>query len=176
MNTEFSSTRFIRTGGSVSFEERGATGDDLDFIRAKAAYDKMIEEGTETPGPSGQPNDMLARINQTRAYIINGVLVEIPKAIYTNDILDLYTVRRTVVTITGIQRVETGTLQAVQLEGFAPPGVVTPMHFVLPDGSPSAIPEGNYLLQEFSFSDLQNGYTDVSVSYRMYREWELVKP
>ena len=83
--------------------------------------------------------------------------------------------RRAVVTVSGSQRVETTTLQAGQLAGFLTPGAVTPVSFKMPDGAGSAIPEGSYMLQEFSFRDQQNGYTDVEVTYRMYQKWELIK-
>ena len=66
-------------------------------------------------------------------------------------------------------------LQAGQLAGFLTPGAVTPVSFKMPDGAGSAIPEGSYMLQEFSFRDQQNGYTDVEVTYRMCQKWELIK-
>ncbi len=179
MTTEFSATRFIRTGGGISFEERAATADDLDWERARAAAADGSGIIDDYPGADVYEGGVhwSTNVNTTvLLFRIDGMLVKIPKMTYFDHALDAYISRRTVITITGRQRVETKTLQASQLAGFKPPGIVTPRNFVLPGGEPSAIPEGKYLLQDFSFRDLGNGYTDVEVSYRAVETWELVRP
>ena len=172
-STEFSAAVFIRTGGSVSFEERPATSSDLDLQQAINAANSPDYVPPDDAGLS--PRELILRAKSTRLYNIDGKLVRIPKTIYSDTTLDGYVVRRAVVTVSGSQRVETTTLQAGQLAGFLTPGAVTPFSFKMPDGAGSAIPEGSYMLQEFSFRDQQNGYTDVEVTYRMCQKWELIK-
>ncbi len=168
MSTEFSSARFIRTGGSVSFEERAVTADELDYENAK-------KSGVEVE-PITDPFEAAERAKVYRRYTIDGKLIEVPRGFYSPATFDLFVMRRPIVTVSGTQRVETATLQASQLAGFLFPGEVTPKNFVLPGGGASAIPAGVYLLQDFTFRDLRNGYTDVDVTYRMFLTWELVKP
>lgn len=146
-STNFSSGRFIRTGGGIRFEERAAQPSDFTGDRNLGGYAAEF---------AASPAEFAKKYPEWQ------------------NMADGYVMRRAIITITGRQTCRTSTFKANDLERFVEPGFVRIGNFAVPGSDASSIPKGKYQLTDFSFADQGNGYTEVTVPYQQKQKWELV--
>lgn len=147
MAGNFSDQGFIRTGGGVSYEERGAQPSDFTERR-----------GYKYAGIYAENPDLFSTYYpdwQTFA--------------------DCFTVRRAIISVSGKQECLTSSFKASDLMQYTGTGFQKVKNMKLPGSDRSSIPGGKYQLTGFSFSDGQNGITVVNISYQQYGEWELIQ-
>lgn len=144
---DFSDSRFIRTGGGVSFEERGA-----------------------------QPSDFTAALGYPYAKQYADA-PSIFSVYYPNwqAFADCFVMRRSIITINGSQTCITETFRASDLEKYKKPGFQSVKRFRIPGSDRSSIPGGKYQLTNLSFNDDGTGMTSISVSYQQAGEWQLIR-
>ena len=143
----FSDRNFMRTGGGVSFEERGAQPSDFTALRGYVYADKYAES---------------ARVFESN---------------YPNwqAFADCFVMRRPIIQISGQQVCSTESFLASDLMGYRKVGFVNVKSFRIPGSDRCSVPGGKYQLTNLSFSDNGNGHTTVNLSYQQYGEWELVQ-
>ncbi|MDD3886956.1 MAG: hypothetical protein PHI35_08785, partial [Victivallaceae bacterium] len=65
---------------------------------------------------------------------------------------------------------------AREIENYTDPDFVSVKNFATAGvRSSDTIPKGRYFNTEMQFTDVGNGYTNITVSYVQYREWKLIK-
>lgn len=143
----FSEKGFIRTGGSISFQERGAQPSDFTSKRGYTYANTYAE--SQTKFSSLYPN--------------------------WQHFADCFIMRRSVIQITGKQHCHTASFNANDLKEYKNPSFVRVKNFKIPDSDRSSIPNGKYQLVNLSFSDEGNSFSTVTLQYQQYGEWELVK-
>ncbi len=146
---DFSDSKFIRTGGSVGFEERGAQPSDF---TEELGY-PYAKQFAETQGTS------------------------LFSVYYPNwqPFADCFIMRRSILQINGQQKCVTETFRANDLEKYKKPGFQNVKNFRIPGADRSSIPGGKYQLTNLSFADEGNGMTNITISYQQYGEWELIQ-
>lgn len=141
-------SRFIRTGGSVSFQERSAHPSDFTKERGYndfAAQWSLGEDGFFLKYPSWQ------------------------------EFADSFIMRRAVLQISGTQKCLTASFKADELEDYLHAGFVSLKSFAIPGFDRSSVPKGEYQLRSLDFRDLGDTFTIVNVSYLQYGAWQLVR-
>ena len=146
-SADFSDSKFIRTGGGVSFEERGA-----------------------------QPSDFTEKLG----YQYAKQFADSPSLFSTfypdwQKFADCFVIRRPIMQINAKQRCPTETFRANDLEKYKKPGFQNVKNFRIPGSDRSSIPGGKYQLTNLAFSDDGNGFTEITISYQQYGEWELIQ-
>ena len=144
---KFLKSGFIRSGGAISFQERGAQPSDFTSRRGYSyarAYAKSQTDFADRY-PNWQP------------------------------FADCFVMRRAVIQISGKQQCNTASFNANELGKYKDPSFVEVNNFKIPGINLGSIPRGKYQLVNLSFSDEGNSFSTVSVQYQQYAEWELVR-
>lgn len=144
--TDYTS-KFIRSGGNVTFQERSVQPSDFTRARGFDYAEKWASYGETF----------------------------IRKYPFWQIFADTFIMRRSVTHITGYQKCYTGNFDASELEGHLDPGFVELKYFAVPGLDRGSIPKGKYQLRELSFKDIGDGFTMVNVSYFQMGEWKLVE-
>jgi hypothetical protein len=147
-SSNFSSSGFIRAGGAVSFEDRAAQPSDFNSDNGMS----YAQEYAESP----------TTFNET----------------YPNwqAYADCFVMRRPIVTITGTQTCKTSSFLASEMKKYIQTGETTVKDFIVPEViSGDTMPSGKYHNVGMTFADNKNGYSEISISYMQYGEWDLVK-
>ena len=142
------SDKFIRTGGSVSFQERPAQPADFTMERGFGNYAALWADSGNTFFnfyPDWQ------------------------------SFADCFVMRRAVITITGTRKCLTASFGADELETHISPGFVSVRNFAVPGFDRGSIPKGEYQLRNMDFRDLGDTFTIINVSYIQYAAWELIQ-
>lgn len=140
--------KFIRTGGSVSFQERPVHPSDFTLEREYGNFASIWSTGEES------------------------FFLKYP---YWQEFADCFIMRRAVIQINGTQKCLTGSFQASEMEKYFHTGFTAPKNFAIPGADKSSIPAGEYQLKSLDFRDLGDTFTIVNVSYIQYGNWELVQ-
>ena len=146
-NVRFSN-KFIRTGGSVSFQERPVHPSDFTTEREYENFASIWSTGEES------------------------FFLKYP---YWQEFADCFIMRRAVIQIDGMQKCLTATFQASELENYFSTGFIAPASLAIPGFDKSSIPSGKYQLKSLDFRDLGDTFSIIHVSYIQYGEWELVQ-
>ncbi len=147
-SSNFSRAGFIRAGGAVSFEDRAAQPSDFNSGNGMS-YAKEYAES---------PTKFNEKYPNWQAFA------------------DCFVMRRPIITITGTQTSDTASFLASEMKEYIQTGETTVKDFIVPDViTGKTMPSGKYHNVGMTFSDNKNGYSEVSVSYMQYAEWELVK-
>lgn len=145
--TEFQRREWIRSGGGVSFEERAAQPSDF---TAKRGYSYAAEYAAAADEFSNYYPDWQA-------------------------FADHFVMRRAVIAISGKQTCDSDTLKASEIEFYTDVGFVLLPHIKLPSTLGNIVPGGKYQCTGFNFSDKGDGYSEVSISWQQYGEWQLIR-
>lgn len=147
MSRKFSDGGWIRSGGSVSFQER-----------------------------SVQPSDFTRKRGFTYAEdwaLYNEKFMQ--KYPFWQIFADCYVMRRYVIKVSGKQRSLSSSFRANDLEGYLDVGFQGVGNFRTPGSNRSSIPSGKYQLEGFRFTEAGDGFCDASVDYIQYGEWKMVQ-
>lgn len=147
MAGNFSDRDWIRTGGGISFEERGAQPSDFTEKRGYP-YAKTYAESQDL-FPTYYPDWQV--------------------------FADCFIVRRAVISISGKQECTTASFKASDIMKYTDTGFQKVRDMKLPGSDRSSIPGGKYQLTNLNFADGQNGISHVTVSYQQYGEWQLIQ-
>ena len=140
-------SKFIRSGGNVSFQERSVQPSDFTWERGYDYAEKW----------SSLKEKFIQKYPNWQLFA------------------DTFVLRRSIINITGYQKCYTGNFDASELESHLDPGFVDLKSFAVPGLDRGSIPKGKYQLKELSFKDLGDGFTIVTVHYIQKGEWELVE-
>ena len=141
-------SKFIRTGGSVSFQERTVHPSDFTLERTFGDYASQwaaSEDLFHLKYPCWQ------------------------------EFADCFVMRRPVIQITGMQKCLTSSFGANELENHLDPGFVSLRSFAVPGFDRGSIPKGSYQLKSLEFHDQGDTFTVVNISYLQYGPWSLVQ-
>ncbi|MBR2363935.1 MAG: hypothetical protein IKA79_01925 [Lentisphaeria bacterium] len=141
-------SKFIRTGGSVSFQERSVHPSDFTFERIIEDYAGQWAKGEE-------------------AFFL--------KYPFWQEFADCFVMRRAIIQINGTQKCLTASFKADELEEHLYPGFVSLKNFAIPGFDRSSIPKGSYQLKSLDFRDQGDTFTIVNISYVQYCPWELIQ-
>lgn len=147
MSRNFTGGGFIRSGGSVSFQERGAQPSDFTRVRGFDYAEKWALYG-------------------------NNFIQKYP---FWQIFADCYVMRRYVLQVSGKQRCESKSFRAGDLEGYLEVGFQGVKNFRMPGSDRSSIPNGKYQLESFRFTEAGDSFCDCVVNYVQYGEWEMVQ-
>lgn len=146
--SDFKDSNFNRGGGSVSFEERLPQPSDFNY----SADFEFSDEYAKSPG-TFQKN-------------------------YPNwqAFADCFIMRRAVIHITGTQTCNTCSFRSNDIDDYTEADFTSVKDFKVPGFSTiDSIPSGKYMNVGMSFVDKGNGYSEVTINYVQYREWQLVQ-
>lgn len=141
------SSKFIRSGGNVTFQERSVQPSDF-----------TLERGYTYA--------------QDWAYYEERFIQKYP---FWQIFADSFVLRRSIVLISGYQKCYTRNFDASELEGHLEPGFVELKAFAVPGLDRGSIPKGKYQLKDLAFKDHGDGFTTVNVTYFQAGEWKLVE-
>ena len=140
--------KFIRTGGSVSFQERPAQPADFTLERGFGSYAELWA-GSGSAFFNFYPN--------------------------WQSFADCFIMRRAIITITGTRKCLTSSFGADELESHLDPGFVSVKSFAVPGFDRGSIPKGEYQLRSMDFRDQGDTFCIINVSYIQYAPWELIR-
>lgn len=140
--------KFIRTEGSISFQERPAQPSDFTEERNFGNYAEIWAD-------SG--NVFFNFFPDWQVFA------------------DCFIMRRAVLTITGTRKCLTENFGADELENHLSPGFVSVKNLAVPGTDCGSIPGGKYQLKDMNFRDLGDTFTLVKASYIQYAPWQLIQ-
>jgi hypothetical protein len=146
--SDFKDASFNRAGGSISFGERAPQPSDFNGSRGY----KYAEEY------AASPTDFNVKYPNWQAFA------------------DSFSIRRAVINMTGTQTCNTCSFRSNDIEDYLDAGFVTVRDFKVPGFSTvDSMPDGKYMNVGMSFTDNRNGYTEVTINYMQYGDWELIQ-
>ncbi len=146
--SDFKNSSVVRGGGAVSFEERLPQPSDFNYS-AGYSFSEEYAKGS----------DVFQKKNPN-----------------WQAFADCFIMRRAVIHITGIQTCNTCSFRSNDIDDYTDADFTSVKNFKVPGFSTiDSIPSGKYMNVGMSFADKGNGYTEVTINYVQYREWELVK-
>lgn len=146
--SDFRDSSFNRGGGSVSFEERLPQPSDFNYSTGYG-YSEEYAKG---------PDAFQKKYPNWQSFA------------------DCFIMRRAVIHITGIQTCNTCSFRSNDIDDYTDADFTSVRNFKVPGFSTiDSIPHGKYMNVGMSFVDKGNGYTEVTINYVQYREWELIQ-